>query len=120
MEPGVNWLAEGLMSLGTRRATMYWRKCETRRSSAPVNCVTGVFDWDEVVDDGVMLSDMCCIVSGRLACLPENCSEAECCASSNRSKTITLGSDFVLDFVLLPVLETVLALCRELVCLLVL
>lgn len=77
-------------------------------------CVIGVLGCDEVVEEGVILSDICCIVSGRLACLPGSCNDIDGDDSSNRSKTTTLGSD--LDFcLLLPVLETVLALGLSLV-----
>lgn len=77
-------------------------------------CVTGVLGCDEVAEEGVMLSDIRCMVSGRPAGLPESCSDIEGNGSSNRSKTMTLGSGF--GFVLLPVLDNVPALCLGLVC----
>lgn len=99
------------MYSGTRRATMYWRKCEIRRLSAAVMYVIGVFGCVEVADDGVMLSDICRMVSGRLACLLRSCNDIEGDGSSNRSKTTTLGS--ALDLEILPALDTVLVLCLE-------
>jgi len=103
------------MCLGTNRVTIYLRKCETRRPSAAEKYVTGVLDCDEVEDAGGTLNDMCWRVSGRFACLiggtRGDVSDVVGDRSSNRSRTITFGSDLVL--LLEP--DPVLACCRALV-----
>lgn len=88
------------MFLGTNRVTMYLRKCDTSRPSAAEKYVIGVLACDDVEEVGGMFNDMCERVSGRFGCLVGGASgevnDVVGDRSSNRSKTITFGSDLVL------------------------
>lgn len=78
--------------------------------------MTGVLDCDEVADTDGTLNDICCRVSGRFPCLlggtNGDVSDVVGDKSSNRSRTITLGSDLVL----LLDSDPDLACCRPLSC----
>jgi hypothetical protein len=103
------------MFLGTSSVTMYLRKCETRRPSAAEKYVTGVLDCDDAEEVDGMLNDICWRVSGRFDWLiggtGGDVSDVVGDRSSNRSKTITFGSDLVL----LPEPDPVLVCCPLLV-----
>lgn len=75
---------------------MYLRKCETRRPSAGEKYVRGELDCDEVVETDGTLNVMCWSVSGNVPCRVGDVTDVVGDSSSNRSRTITLGSDLLL------------------------